>query len=159
MSTVSPTLARPAPWKIAAALATIYVAWGTTYFAIRIGVETIPPYLFSGTRIGLAGVVLLLAMIAFGQSIRVPGRELLWMWFLSLLLFVGGNGLLNVAEKTVNSGLASVLAATTTLWMALFETVWPWGELPHSTRLVWRVGWIARRGDSDAPETLARDAA
>ena len=54
----------------------------------------------------------------------------------SLLLFVGGNGLLTVAEKTVNSGMASVLGATTPLWMALAETAWPRGE-----RLACR-GWI-----------------
>src|SRR5207302_7521351 len=63
-------------------------------------------------------------------------RDLLSAWLVSLLLFVGGNGLINIAEKTVDSGLASVLVATTPLWMALLETLWPRGE-----RLTPR-GWV-----------------
>ena len=64
-------------------------------------------------------------------------RELLWSWFLSLLLFLGGNDLLTIAEKTVDSGIASVLIATTPLFMALLETMSPWGD-----RLTPRVGWV-----------------
>ena len=132
----TPTSRHVAPWKITAALALVYLSWGTTYFAIKVGVKTLPPFLFGGTRIGLAGVVLLLVLLLCRQSIRICGRDLLWSWFLSLLFFVGGNGLIHVAEKTVDSGLASVLVATTPLWLALLEIVWPWGE-----RLTLR-GWV-----------------
>jgi drug/metabolite transporter (DMT)-like permease len=136
MTTPSPNVARPAGWKIAAALAVIYLSWGTTYLAIHEGVKTVPPFLFGGTRIGLAGALLLVGLAVCGQSVRISGRDLAWSWFVSLLLFLGGNGLINIAEQTVDSGLASVLVATTPLWMALLETLWPWGD-----RLTAR-GWL-----------------
>lgn len=136
MTHPAPNVARPAAWKIGAALAVIYLAWGTTYLAIHEGVKTLPPFLFGGTRIGLAGVLLLLGLAACGQSVRISGRDLLWSWFLSVLLFLGGNGLITIAEKTVDSGLASVLVATTPLLMAILETLWPWGD-----RLTGR-GWL-----------------
>jgi drug/metabolite transporter (DMT)-like permease len=136
MTNPAPNVARPAGWKIAAALAVIYLSWGTTYFAIHEGVKTIPPFLFGGARIGLAGALLLLGLAACGRSVRISGRDLLWSWFLSLLLFLGGYGLINIAEKTVDSGLTSVLVATTPLWIALLETLWPWGD-----RLTLR-GWL-----------------
>lgn len=134
--TSTPHSPHAAPWKITTALALVYLSWGTTYFAIKEGVKTLPPFAFGGARIGLAGFVLLLGLFICRQPLRISGRDLLWSWFLGLLLFVGGNGLINIAEKTVDSGLASVLVATTPLWLALLETVWPWGE-----RLTWR-GWI-----------------
>ena len=57
-----------------------------------------------------------------------PTRGLLWLWLVGCFLFVGGNGLVNVAEKSVPSGVASVLVATTPLWMALLELGLPQGE-------------------------------
>jgi hypothetical protein len=57
-----------ASWKIATALALIYLAWGTTYLAIRVGVNDLPPFLFSGSRISLAGDVLMLAVV-IGQMV------------------------------------------------------------------------------------------
>jgi drug/metabolite transporter (DMT)-like permease len=71
-----------------------------------------------------------------GQSLRVPRSEWLWLVVPAILFFVGGNGLLTAGEVYVASGVASVLAATTPLWIALFERLWPHGE-----RLSVR-GWI-----------------
>lgn len=119
---------RPAPWITLLALALVYLSWGTTYLAIREGVRTLPPGLFGGTRVALAGLVLLIWLLLRGQSVRLSGREFAWTWGVGSLLFVGGNGLITLAEKTVASGVASVLAATTPLWLALLETLWPRGE-------------------------------
>jgi drug/metabolite transporter (DMT)-like permease len=103
------------------------MSWGTTYVATSAGVKRFPPLLFGGTRILCAGVVLLTFLMLSGRRVKVVGHDLVWTWIVGICLFVGGNGLINVAQKTVPSGLAAVLVATTPLWMALLETVWPMG--------------------------------
>jgi drug/metabolite transporter (DMT)-like permease len=121
---------RPAVWQLAVAFALVYFCWGTTYLGIKKGVkdEGLPPALFGGTRLALAGVLLLGYAAATGRPLRLPGRDALGVVVSGLLFCVGGNGLVNVAEKTVPSGVAAVLAATTPLWMALIDCAWPGGE-------------------------------
>jgi drug/metabolite transporter (DMT)-like permease len=123
---------------IVLAFAAVYLSWGTTYLATTIGVgqEHMPPAIFGGSRVTLAGCVLLIYQWLVGTRLRIPRRELSWIVLSGLLLFVGGNGLINVAQKTVESGRASILVATTPLWLALLEMLYPWGE-----RLLPR-GWI-----------------
>jgi drug/metabolite transporter (DMT)-like permease len=132
----TPATRRPSAWAVVLALALAYTSWGTTYFAIREGVKEFPPALFGGARITLAGIVLWLYLACTGRPVRLPLRELFWTALAGCILFVGGNGLITVAEQTVQSGEASVLAATTPLWMVLLELLWPWGE-----RLTLR-GWL-----------------
>src|SRR5262249_22472208 len=55
-------------------------------------------------------------------------RDFGWILVSSFLLFVGGNGLINVAEQTLESGVAAVLTSTTPLWLALMQLAWPGGE-------------------------------
>jgi drug/metabolite transporter (DMT)-like permease len=121
---------RPPAWAILLAFALLYLSWGTTFLAIREGVhaQQLPPALFGGTRVGLAGCLLLLFLAARGDALRLPRRDLRTVTVSGLLLFVGGNGLLTVAEKTVASGAASIFVTTTPLWMALLELCWPRGE-------------------------------
>ncbi len=133
---VAPIRHRPARWQIALALVLVYFAWGTTYLAIKEGVRTLPPALFGGGRIALAGLILLGYLALRGEPLRLPRREFIAAVVGGVLLFVCGNGLITVAEKTVDSGVASVLVATTPLWMALLETCWPWGERLNL------VGWL-----------------
>jgi drug/metabolite transporter (DMT)-like permease len=117
-------------WTIALAFALVYLAWGTTYFVIRIGVhdQHLPPALFGGVRVGLAGVVLLAFVRFRSGSLRLPGPELGTAVVAGLLLFVGGNGFMTTALDEVPSGVAAVLAATTPLWVCLLESLWPRGE-------------------------------
>jgi drug/metabolite transporter (DMT)-like permease len=126
----SPIASRPAAWSIALAFALLYTSWGTTYFAIRAGVHTyhVPPALFGGARVALAGWLLLGYLALRGESIRLPAREMFWIVLSGALLFVAGNGLITVALDRIPSGVAAVLTATTPLWMALMEAAWPWGE-------------------------------
>jgi drug/metabolite transporter (DMT)-like permease len=126
---------RPAPWKLTLALAIVYIAWGTTYLAIKDGVRTLPPGLFAGTRVSLAGLTVLAFLGLTGGTVRLSSRDALRAWMSGGLMFVGGNGLLTFAEKTVPSGTAAVLAATMPLWMALLEAAAPNGE--RMTRRGW----------------------
>jgi drug/metabolite transporter (DMT)-like permease len=125
-----------ATWKIGLALTLVYLSWGTTYLAIKEGVKTLPPGLFGGVRVGSAGLVLLTWVLATGQWRRLGGREIAWLWLLGAILFVGGNGLISAAQKTVPSGMASVLVATTPLWIALLEAAAPRGDRLHGR------GWV-----------------
>jgi drug/metabolite transporter (DMT)-like permease len=119
---------RPAAWALALAFLIVYVVWGTTYFAIKEGVKTLPPALFGGVRIGSAGLLLLAYLALRGESLRLPRRGLFVAAVVGGFLFVGGNGLITYAELTIDSGAASVLIATTPLWIALAEMLWPGGE-------------------------------
>jgi drug/metabolite transporter (DMT)-like permease len=127
---------KPPLWQVLLALAWVYLSWGTTYLAIREGVKTLPPGLFGGLRIAAAGAVLLGWLALRGQPVRLPRGEWGATWLIGGLLFVGGNGLVTLAMKTVPSGVGSVLVATTPLWMALLEAAAPRGE-----RLALR-GWV-----------------
>jgi drug/metabolite transporter (DMT)-like permease len=89
----------------------IYFLWGTTFLAIRIAVEELPPLFAAGARFFIAGVVLLGFMLARGES-RPSARQWRNLLVMSLLMFVAEYGPLFWAEKYVPSGIVSVLAAT-----------------------------------------------
>ena len=121
---------KPATWALVLGFALVYISWGTTYLAIQAGVrdEQLPPALFGGVRVFLAGVVLLAYLACRGQPLHMSGRDWVSVVAAGLLLFVAGNGLITLAEQTVVSSVAAVLAATTPLWIGLFEVFWPGGE-------------------------------
>jgi drug/metabolite transporter (DMT)-like permease len=118
----------PARWSVVLAFFLVYSCWGTTYLAIRKGVEVFPPALFGGSRIALAGLILLVYLAVRRQPLRMAWDDFVWTAVVGCLFFVGGNGLITFGEKYIASGVASILVATTPLWMALLETLWPWGE-------------------------------
>ena len=102
------------------AFAAIYFLWGSTYLAIRVLVETIPPLLAAGLRFFLAG--LLLYLWSRLRSVPNPARrEWRNIWMLGVLMFLAAYGGLFWAEKFLPSGVASVLVATIPVWTALFE--------------------------------------
>jgi drug/metabolite transporter (DMT)-like permease len=106
-----------------AALGTIYLAWGSTYLAIRVMVETIPPLLGAGVRFLAAGA-LLAAGIAVTRgvgSLRVGRRRLGAAALTGALILVGGIGLLTVAEQHVESGLAALVIASVPLWVVILR--------------------------------------
>jgi drug/metabolite transporter (DMT)-like permease len=124
----SPASPRPPLWALVLGFAVIYLSWGTTYFAIRKGVEHLPPALFGGTRIALAGLLLLGLLRFRGVPLRLTGRDFLLTALIGCVFFVLGNGLITAGQKHVPSGVAAVLVATTPLWIALAERFWPRGE-------------------------------
>jgi drug/metabolite transporter (DMT)-like permease len=109
--------------------ASVYVLWGSTYFAIRVGVESIPPYLMAGIRHLVVG-------LTFYPLVRLTTREkpTLPQWRTALivgcLLLALGNGTVSWAEQTVPSGIAALLVATVSLWMVLVDWLRPGGVRP-----------------------------
>lgn len=100
----------------------IYFLWGTTFLAIRIAVEELPPLFAAGARFFIAGVVLLGFMLAKGEA-RPSARQWRNLLVMSLLMFVAEYGPLFWAEKYVPSGVVSVLAATIPIITLLMEMV------------------------------------
>lgn len=109
-------------WKTLLAFAIIYLVWGSTYLAIRVGVREVPPFLFAAVRFLTAG--LLLGGWAIARGERLPDRRQ-WksLFLLALLIFVMDYGLLFRAEQRVPSGVAAVMMATIPGFMALFDVL------------------------------------
>jgi len=114
--------------KIIAAFATIYLVWGSTFLAIRIGVRQLPPLLFGGLRFLLAGA--LLALVALLLREPFPRRALEWRWMVlfSLLLITFSNGMGTVALQYVPSNEGALLAASSALWIAVLGALGPRGH-------------------------------
>jgi drug/metabolite transporter (DMT)-like permease len=111
-----------ATWKTLLAFAIIYFVWGSTYFAIRVGVREVPPFLLAAMRFLVAGLVLYGWMIARGE--RSPsGRQWMSASFLAILIFVLNYGLVFWAEQRVPSGITAVMMATIPAFMALSEII------------------------------------
>lgn len=123
---VAPAFGRRALFLLA--FGAVYLFWGSTYLAIRVGVQTIPPALMVGLRFLAAGLLLLPVARALGQPLAVSLRELRILFLIGVLLLVGGNGGVVWAEQYVPSGLAALLVATVPLWMAVLETLLPGGS-------------------------------
>lgn len=100
------------------AWAAVCFFWGTTYLAIRVGLETFPPTLFAGLRFVVAGVLLFFVM-SRQRNARLPvGREWFDLGVVGLMLLGVGNGAVVWAEQWVPSGMAALLVATSPFWAA-----------------------------------------
>jgi drug/metabolite transporter (DMT)-like permease len=120
-------------WKRVVAFASIYLIWGSTYLAIRYGIESFAPYRMMGVRSLIAGSILYL----WGRrqsSERITSDHWRSAFVVGALFFLGGHGCLAWAEKRIPSGVASLLVATIPVWLALFE-VWT-GRIRLTSRLV-----------------------
>src|ERR1035437_1354235 len=113
---------QPRAWKVFLAFAIIYLVWGSTFLAIRVGVREVPPFLLAGMRFLVAGIVLYGWMRARGTA-SPTAREWGAASFLAVLIFVFDYGLLFWAERRVPSGIAAVMMATIPVFMALGEIV------------------------------------
>ena len=107
--------------RLVAAFAAVYVIWGSTYLAIKIAIETIPPFLMAGVRFTLAGALVCGWMLARGGQPRPTFLHWRSAFIIGGLLLLGGNGLICWAELSVPSGVAALLVATVPLWMVLLD--------------------------------------
>jgi drug/metabolite transporter (DMT)-like permease len=107
------------------ALGTVYLVWGSTYLAIRVMVETVPPLLGTGVRFFSAGLIFYgaLALKRRRVSFPVARAELLGATTVGLLLLFGGNGLVTVGERRVPSGLAALVVASIPLWVIILRAL------------------------------------
>ncbi len=124
-------VSRPRTVALALAFATIYVVWGSTYLAIRVGVETIPPFLMLGARFLFAGVVLY-GWLRFRGVTAPTARQWLVATVTGVMMLFLGTGMVGVAEQTLDSGLAALLVSTTPLWMVLAAWLGGKGERPRA---------------------------
>lgn len=123
------TATGPAPWRVWAALATVYLVWGSTYLGIRIALETLPPFLMAGARFLVAGALLYAWARRSGAPRPEPAH---WRSaaILGALLLLLGNGGVVWGETRVDSGIAAVLVSMSPIWMALIEWLGGAGARP-----------------------------
>ncbi len=120
-----PTITRAPAWQVWTALSIVYVVWGTTYLAIRVVVDTIPPLLSASFRFLVAGAAyyLWLRLRRGRDAVRVTRRQLLSSAVVGTALLLGGNGLVTIAEQTVSSSLAALMIASVPLWVVLMRKI------------------------------------
>lgn len=107
---------------VIAAFAAIYLIWGSTYLAIRVGLESLPPFLLAGSRFVIAGV-LLYGWLRIRGLPRPTDRQWWAAVVTGVLMLVFGVGGVTWAEQWVPSGVAALLVTTVPLWMALLDAV------------------------------------
>lgn len=104
------------------ALAALCFFWGTTYLAIRIGVQTVPIFIFSGFRFVGAGLIMCLYFFLKGYSFP-DKKDFIRLMISGMFLFVGGNLILCYAEIEVPSGLAALICAAFPFWIVLINYI------------------------------------
>lgn len=114
-------------WMVILAFALVYIFWGSTYLAIAIAVEHIPPALMCATRFLIAGSLMLAYCAVRGRRTAYTPRQLWHMAVVGTLLLMGGNLTLSFAEQIVPSGLAALLIAITPLWFLVLDA-WLLGD-------------------------------
>jgi drug/metabolite transporter (DMT)-like permease len=127
-------VAAPARWKLLVALWTVYLVWGSTYLAIKVSVETLPPFLSTGGRFLLAALVLAAILLATGRSIRVSPRELGSSALVGIALLGLGVGVVALAETRIDSSVAAMIAGTVPLQIILLRTIFR-ERVPRATQL------------------------
>jgi drug/metabolite transporter (DMT)-like permease len=110
-------------WKIWLALGIVYIVWGSTYLAIRVMVQTMPPLLSGGTRHVVAGVIIfgLLLVWRGRRAFRLRRSEVIGGGIVGLLLLLGGNGLVVLGEREVPSGLTALIVAVVPLCVVVLR--------------------------------------
>jgi drug/metabolite transporter (DMT)-like permease len=115
-------------WKVIIAFTAVYIIWGSTYLAIRVGVQQLPPALFAGARFVTAGILLAIYARLSGQKFPTYLREWRTIAITALFMLVGANGLVVWGEQWVPSNQAALIVATTALWLAGFGTLGAHGQ-------------------------------
>jgi drug/metabolite transporter (DMT)-like permease len=114
------------------ALVVVYVVWGSTYLAIKVAVESIPPLAMAGVRFLIAGALLFAWRMVVLRDSRPPLTFVHWRSaaIIGAALMLGGNGGVALAEKSLPSGITALIVATVPLWIALVDRMWFRRPLP-----------------------------
>ena len=134
------------------ALWIVYIVWGTTYLAIRVVVETVPPLLSGSVRFLIAGAAYWLWLrIRNGRNfMKVSRKQHISAAIVGTALLLGGNGLVSIAEQSVASSLAALLIASVPLWVVVLRRVTgdriPWSTLAGVAVGFAGVAWLVLPG-------------
>ena len=132
---MTPPAERPSTITVVLAMGTVYLVWGSTYYAIAEMVRTLPPLLAAGFRYVVAGLLMLAFLVARdrwqrrrgvdpGRWLRQPsGAEWLTASVVGVLLLLGGNGGVVLGELRIPSGVAAVIIATVPIWMNVADGI------------------------------------
>lgn len=134
----------PDPRSIALGMLVLYLVWGSTYLAIAVAVDTIPPFLMAGARFVLAGIVLLGWVLARRgrDPLGITRRQLRDSLIVGALLLGGGMGMVAYGEQTVPSGITALLIALMPVWVAVFGRLFLGERLPGIALVGIVVGFI-----------------
>jgi drug/metabolite transporter (DMT)-like permease len=122
--------------QIVLAFAIIYLVWGSTYLAIRVGVQVLPPALFAGVRFLIAGLLMLLYAWWRGAQLPRAARDWRNITVTALLMLAGANGLVTWSEQWIESNQAALIIATSALWLSWMGTWGPQGERLNALTLL-----------------------
>jgi len=123
--------------KVIIAMLVLYVVWGTTYLAIKVGLDAgLPPALFAGVRQIPAAAIMFGIALWRGTAIKISVRDLRISVIAGILLIVGGQYFTFLAEQHVPSGISALVVALIPLWIALAESAFPDMQRPG------RLGWL-----------------
>ena len=108
---------------IIAALFCTYFIWGSTYLAIKFGIESFPPFLMAGLRFVVAGIILYTIMRILGSP-NPSAKQWGAATIIGILLPAIGNGTVTYVQQTISSSVAALSIATAPIWMAIFSSIW-----------------------------------
>lgn len=115
---------------IVMALLAVYVFWGGTYLAMKVAIETLPPFTMAGIRFVIAGAIVYAWQA--GRGVEQPKLvHLKNAAIVGVTMLLGGNGLIVWAEQYVSSGIAAIIFATVPCWVALLSWLWQGGARPN----------------------------
>jgi drug/metabolite transporter (DMT)-like permease len=129
------TPAQAARTKVIAAFGAIYIVWGSTYLAIKIAIETLPPFSLGAMRFLIAGSLL---YVWARWRTKVRTRPVHWRhaFVLGTLMLGVGNGAVVWSQLRVPSGIAALIVAIVPLWVVLLDWLRPGGERPHGAVMI-----------------------
>jgi Permeases of the drug/metabolite transporter (DMT) superfamily len=144
----------PSRARVVAAFAAVYFIWGSTYLAIRVAIESVPPFVMAGIRFTIAGIVLFVWARSRGAA---PPTRRNWIGALviGLLLLTTGNGAVVWTEQRVPSGLTALLVATVPVWTVIIEWIGAERARPAARTVVGLLVGLAGVGLLVAPGQVA----
>ncbi len=151
-----PVSQTPSRWSLFAALAAVYIIWGSTYLGIRVALETLPPFLLAGTRFIVAGSIVLIWQWQRGASLPT-WRHWRSPAIIGGLMILGGNGGVTWAEQHVPSGLAALLVGAVPIWIVMLDWLIYGGARPNGQMALGLAGGLAGLALLIGPAEFAGD--
>ena len=128
-------MSEPSRFRLSVAYAAICLIWGSTYLAIKVGLESFSPIFYAGVRYTLAAALALAVARAMGVTFAGPPRRWLPVAGIGVLLIAVSNGLVFWSETRLDSGFTALLLTTSPLWSALLSPLFPGEPVPRA------LGW------------------